>query len=269
VQHSKPYSIGFILIITAVFGLLLALAASALQERQQFNAEVNVKRNILMAVGKLDREAEIELDEIDAMYQESVQSFAIDRDGVVEVTEDAAPWFLTWLSADDVRVVKEDEAVSGESLDLEVVLRNPDTSQHRYPVFVVADGDGAPSVYAIPVFGKGLWSTLYGYLALEADLETVRGMTFYAHGETPGLGAEIEQAWFQDNFVGKKIYDAGELRTIRVVKGTVENRIPAEDRDYYVDGISGATITGRGVSNLLETKVALYEPFFRRVRAGR
>ena len=243
-QHSKPYSIGFILIITALFGLLLALAASALRERQQFNEEVNVKRNILMAVGVLDRDREMELDEIDAMYQESVQSFAVDPEGTIV------------------------EGVSGESLDLEVVLQNPDTSQHRYPVFVATDAGGS-TVYAIPVFGKGLWSTLYGYLALEADLETVRGMTFYAHGETPGLGAEIEQAWFQDNFVGKKIHDAGELRTIRVVKGTVENRIQDPgDRDYYVDGISGATITGRGVSNLLETKVALYEPFFRRVRAG-
>ncbi len=243
-QHSKPYSIGFILIITALFGLLLALAASALSERQQFNEEVNVKRNILMAVGVLDRDREMELDEIDAMYQESVQSFAVDPEGTIV------------------------EGVSGESLDLEVVLQNPDTSQHRYPVFVATDAGGS-TVYAIPVFGKGLWSTLYGYLALEADLETVRGMTFYAHGETPGLGAEIEQAWFQDNFVGKKIYDAGALRTIQVVKGTVENRIqdPGE-RDYFVDGISGATITGRGVSNLLETKVALYEPFFRRIRAG-
>lgn len=243
-QHSKPYSIGFILIITALFGLLLALAASALRERQQFNEEVNVKRNILMAVGVLDRDREMELDEIDAMYQESVQSFAVDPEGTIV------------------------EGVSGESLDLEVVLQNPDTSQHRYPVFVATDAGGS-TVYAIPVFGKGLWSTLYGYLALEADLETVRGMTFYAHGETPGLGAEIEQAWFQDNFVGKKIYDAGALRTIQVVKGTVENRIqdPGE-RDYFVDGISGATITGRGVSNLLETKVALYEPFFRRIRAG-
>ena len=243
-QHSKPYSIGFILIITAVFGLLLALAASALRERQQFNEEVNVKRNILMAVGVLDRDREMELEEIDAMYQESVQSFAVDPDGMVV------------------------DGVSGESLDLEVVLQNPDTSQHRYPVFIATDA-GGKIVYAIPVFGKGLWSTLYGYLALEADLETVRGMTFYAHGETPGLGAEIEQAWFQDNFVGKKIYDAGELRTIRVVKGTVENRISDPgDRNYYVDGISGATITGRGVSNLLETKVALYEPFFHRIRAG-
>ncbi len=243
-QHSKPYTIGFILIITALFGLLLALAASALSERQQFNEEVNVKRNILMAVGVLDRDREMELDEIDAMYQESVQSFAVDPEGTIV------------------------EGVSGESLDLEVVLQNPDTSQHRYPVFVATDAGGS-TVYAIPVFGKGLWSTLYGYLALEADLETVRGMTFYAHGETPGLGAEIEQAWFQDNFVGKKIYDAGALRTIQVVKGTVENRIqdPGE-RDYFVDGISGATITGRGVSNLLETKVALYEPFFRRIRAG-
>ena len=245
-QHSKPYSIVFVLAITIIFGFLLALAASALRERQEFNASVNVKRNILVAVGLLDRDAEVELTEIDALYTDSMQSFAVDRDGIVV------------------------EGIAGESLDLEVVLQNPDASEHRYPVFVVASGGEPPSVYAIPVFGQGLWSTLYGYLALEADLETVRGMTFYAHKETPGLGAEIEQAWFQNNFVGKKILDvAGQLRTIQVVKGLVEDRIPASDRQYYVDGISGATVTGRGVSNLLETKVALYEPFFRRVRAER
>lgn len=242
--RSKPYSIVFVLIITVVWGLLLSLAASALRERQQFNAEVNVKRNILIAVGLLDRDQDVELTEIDVIYTNSVQSFAVDRDGIVV------------------------EGVAGDSLDLELVLQNPDISQHRYPVFVVAVGGQLPSVYAIPVFGKGLWSTLYGYLALEADLETVRGMTFYAHKETAGLGAEIEQAWFQDNFVGKKIYDEiGMLRTIQVVKGLVEDRIPAGDRQYYVDGISGATMTGRGVSNLLETKIALYEPFFRRLRA--
>lgn len=243
-QHSKPYSIVFVLAITIVFGLVLSLAASAMRDRQQFNAEVNVKRNILIAVGLLDRGADVELTEIDAMYVDSVRSFAVDRDGAVI------------------------EGVAGESLDLEVELQNPDAAGQRYPVFVV-DSGGAPSAYAIPVFGKGLWSTLYGYLALEADLETVRGMTFYQHGETPGLGAEIEQAWFQDNFVGKKIYERGALRTIRVVKGKVEDRIPAGERQYYVDGISGATVTGRGVSNLLETKVALYEPYFRRVRAER
>lgn len=243
-QHSKSYSIGFILGITALFGLLLALAASALSERQQFNEKVNVKRNILMAVGLLDRNADVELAEIDTIYQEAIKSFAVDLEGMVI------------------------EGVAGDSLDLEAVLQNPDASQHRYPVFMVSDAGGKPSVYAIPVFGKGLWSTLYGYLALDADLETVRGMTFYAHKETPGLGAEIEQAWFQENFVGKKIYDGGELRTIRVVKGLVEDRISESEQDYYVDGISGATITGRGVSNLLETKVALYEPYFNRVRAG-
>ncbi len=245
-QHSRPYSIFFVLAITVVFGLLLSLAYSALRDRQQFNAEVNVKRNILIAVGLLDRSADVDLNEIDNIYNISIKSFAVDRYGDIA------------------------EGVEGASLDLEAVLENPDPSQHLYPVFVVASGDEPPSVYAIPVFGKGLWSTLYGYLALESDLETVRGMTFYEHKETPGLGAEIEQAWFQNNFIGKKIYDgSGRLRTIQVVKGLVEDRIATEDQQYYVDGISGATITGRGVSNLLETKVALYEPFFRRVRAER
>ena len=104
-QHSKPYTIGFILIITALFGLLLALAASALSERQQFNEEVNVKRNILMAVGVLDRDQEMQLDEIDAMYQESVQSFAVDPDGMVDGDNTLA-----------AMLTKQEEGASGDIL---------------------------------------------------------------------------------------------------------------------------------------------------------
>ena len=127
---------------------------------------------------------------------------------------------------------------------------------------------GQASVYAIPVHGKGLWSTLYGYLALESDLDTIKGMTFYKQGETAGLGAEIAQPWFQENFVGKKIFDGEVLRSIEVVKGKVEQLIAdPDDQVYAVDGISGASITGRGVADLLKEKLSIYEPYIKRVRA--
>jgi len=104
--------------------------------------------------------------------------------------------------------------------------------------------------------------------SLGVDLDTVRGITFYKHGETAGLGAEIEQAWFQDNFVGKKIFDGNELRSIQVVKGRVGDVFsnPA-DHTYAVDGISGASLTGRGGTDLLDEKLTIYEPYIRRVRA--
>ena len=118
--------------------------------------------------------------------------------------------------------------------------------------------------YAIPISGKGLWSTLYGFFAIEPDGITAKGITFYAHKETPGLGGEVDKAWFQNNFIGKKfINDQGELIGIKVVKGKAD---PASD--YEVDGISGATITSKGLESFLADDLKKYESFLKNVRQG-
>ena len=100
------------------------------------------------------------------------------------------------------------------------------------------------------------------------DLNTVRGLTFYKHGETPGLGGEIEKPWFQHNFVGKKIFGPdNKLVSIKVIKGKVEGRITdPEEKLHAVDGISGATITSNGVTNLLAKWLKVYEPFIRKMQ---
>ena len=116
----------------------------------------------------------------------------------------------------------------------------------------------------IPISGKGLWSTLYGYFALDLDLETVKGITFYKHGETPGLGAEVEKSWFQNNFIGKRfVDDEGNLVGIRIVKGKAD-----PNSQYEVDGISGATITSKGLESFLVDDLKKYEPFFQKIRSG-
>ena len=242
-NRSKLYSVVFVLIITVFWGFVLSFAATSLREPQQANETLNMRTNILQAVGLMEREEKLEPEERNKLYEESVESFLVDHEGKVI------------------------PGSSAEGVDLEEELENPDPAAWRLPVFVVTEG-GRASVYAIPVFGKGLWSTLYGYLALSDDLDTVKGITFYKHGETAGLGAEIEQAWFQDNFVGKKIFDGNELRSIRVVKGKVGDVFSnSADHTYAVDGISGASMTGRGVTNLLDEKLTIYEPYIRRVRA--
>jgi Na+-transporting NADH:ubiquinone oxidoreductase subunit C len=242
-NRSKLYSVVFVLIITVFWGFALSFAATSLRAPQQANETLNMRTNILQAVGLMERDEALEPEERNKLYEESVESFLVDHEGKVI------------------------PGSSAEGVDLEEELENPDPAAWRLPVFVVTEG-GRASVYAIPVFGKGLWSTLYGYLALSNDLDTVAGITFYKHGETAGLGAEIEQAWFQDNFVGKKIFDGNELRSIRVVKGKVEDVLSrAADHTYAVDGISGASMTGRGVTNLLDEKLTIYEPYIRRVRA--
>ncbi len=114
--------------------------------------------------------------------------------------------------------------------------------------------------YIIPITTRGLWGKIYGYLAFEADGETVAGFSVYSHSETPGLGGEIESQWFQDNFKGKKILnDQNQLVSVSIAKGKTEN-LPESLRDHYVDGISGATLTGRYLSEGLEETLTQYEP---------
>lgn len=241
-NRGKIYSVVFVLIITVFWGFVLSFAATSLREPQQANEILNMRTNILVALGLVDRDNELGAEELNQIYDESVNSFLVDHAG------------------------NEIPGSSAEGVDLEEELDNPDPAAWRLPVFVgTKDGN---TVYAIPVFGKGLWSTLYGYLALQQDLDTVAGITFYKHGETAGLGAEIEQAWFQDNFVGKKVFEGNDIRSIEVVKGKVVDVYSnPNDHTYAVDGISGASMTGRGVTDLLEEKLNIYGPYIRRVRA--
>ena len=116
----------------------------------------------------------------------------------------------------------------------------------------------------LPVEGLGLWSTLYGFIALDADLETVRGLSFYEHGETPGLGGEVDNPRWKALWPGRKVLADAEPR-IEVVRG----RAGSTDEDpYRVDGLAGATMTGRGVTNLLRFWLGEegFRPYFERLR---
>jgi len=110
------------------------------------------------------------------------------------------------------------------------------------PVYLVMDGNRIEQVI-LPVEGAGLWATMYGFLAVEADGNTVRGLQFYEHGETPGLGDGVDKPVWQGLWQGKKLYDADGNIQIEVIKG----RAP-RDSEYQIDGLAGATLTGRGVS---------------------
>ena len=140
------------------------------------------------------------------------------------------------------------------------------TDDGSLSVYITTDGK-QPTGYSIPISGKGLWSTIYGYIALETDGNTVKGITFYQHGETPGLGGELEKDWFTSNFVGKQIYnDEGVLVSIKIVKGKVNpNDINAI---HQVDGISGATLTGRGMNKFIAQDLNVYKPFLDRIRTS-
>jgi Na+-transporting NADH:ubiquinone oxidoreductase subunit C len=127
--------------------------------------------------------------------------------------------------------------------------------------------NGEAAKYAFPISGKGLWSTIKGYLALEKDLSTIAGVTFYEHGETPGLGGECEADWFQNNFKGKKVFAHSQRLRFEVVKGKVADKYP-QGSDHAVDGMSGATLTGNGITRFINAGLDKYESYFSVLRKG-
>jgi Na+-transporting NADH:ubiquinone oxidoreductase subunit C len=155
--------------------------------------------------------------------------------------------------------------LEGNKID-NVVLEEIDIERDvkRLPVYLKVV-EGELQGIALPVAGKGLWSTLFGYIALGPDLDTVLGIQFYKHGETPGLGGEVEKEWFTNNFVGKKIRNVdGEIIGIKVLKGKVD--YSKEDAIHQVDGISGATVTSNGVTVFLKDDLKRYEPYLNKIK---
>jgi len=225
----------FALAVCLICSLALSIVSEGLRPKKELNVALDIKKNILKAVDLITPlPAKAKPDAVLDVYGQKIEEKVIDAQG--NVVEGKTP--------EDIQ--------EGEAL---------------YPLYVYKE-NGKIVAYCFPIVGKGLWSTLYGYFALEPDAVTVRGITFYKHGETPGLGAEIEQDWFQNNYKGKKIWDVqnNQLMPVRVVKGKVADVVSQEKAQFYVDGISGATMTSKGVTAMVEKWVKIYEPFFKKVR---
>lgn len=133
-------------------------------------------------------------------------------------------------------------------------------------VYLARDDDGRVSRVILPVHGYGLWSTMYGFLALEPDLDTIAGIGFYEHAETPGLGGEIDNPRWQQQWVGKQLFDEDGEIALEVLKGRVPDGTP--DPQHKIDGLSGATMTTRGVQNLVRFWMGeqAYGPYLARLR---
>ena len=129
-------------------------------------------------------------------------------------------------------------------LDIAVVKNKENIGK----IYLLKDEDSQLEKIILPIRGYGLWGTLYGYIAIDKDLNTIRGLEFYEHKETPGLGAEVDNPKWKALWDGKKIYKDGEIE-IAVIKGKVDQT--NKMADYQVDGLSGATLTSRGVTNML------------------
>jgi Na+-transporting NADH:ubiquinone oxidoreductase subunit C len=224
-------------LISIVCAVLVSSATVLLKERQETNRDLDRKRNVLMAAGVMTQDENLPREEVNARFK----AFEI--------------------VAVDLRTGAEDPAIDATSYDQQRALREPDESRAAPPndaqvvrlpdaalVYKKLDSAGHLELLVLPIEGKGLWSTLYGYLALGPDLNTVRGLTFYQHGETPGLGGEVDNPRWQALWPGRQVFDDENRVVIQVVRGSAGK---ATDDPYRVDGLAGATITSRGVTALL------------------
>lgn len=243
--NSNGYVLGFAVGVCVVMSAMLAVTASALKDTQLAAEEFDRQKNVMMAAALIDAEGKLPgqeriatRPELEQLYQKQIEEKVL----VVETGEFAAN-----LTPKDFKV-----------------MRPADQAKYRV-VAIAKDAQGKIDALVLPISGKGLWSIIYGYLAMEPDGNRVKGVTFYKHGETPGLGGEVENPEWTAKWVGKTILDeGGKLVGVGVKKGQIDPNIPNE-KMHMVDGLSGSTITGRGVTNFLKTDLESYRPYLSKI----
>jgi Na+-transporting NADH:ubiquinone oxidoreductase subunit C len=247
----KVLSVAFLLCV--ICSILVSAAAVGLSSRQERNKLEEKKKNILQAAGIYQAGMPIE-----DQFSKIVPRIVDLQSGEFSDAFAAATF--------DSRKAARDPGTGYRippELDLAAIKR-----RSRYQDVYLMMDDKTLQQLILPVHGKGLWSTMYGFISLAADLTTVNGFAFYEHGETPGLGGEIDNPTWKSQWPGKRIYDdAGDTR-IEVLKGTVDKT--AANAVHQADGLAGATLTARGVSNLLKYWMDAdgYKPFLEKLKKG-
>jgi len=240
VRQSNAYIIVFSIITTVILGGLLSVASVGLGPKQKVQVELDTKKSILGAVMNIQKS-----DDVLGIYDQRIESLVVDINGnQVETDASGTP-------------------VVAENVSIEKNYKLP-PEERLYPVFLFKGESGEVEAYILPVYGNGLWDVIWGYVALDRDLNTIKGAVFDHKGETPGLGARIAEADIQSRFVGRKVYNsAGELVSVSMLKGEGN---PAESLDdHHVDGLAGATITARGLNNMLLNYLEHYQNYLKKV----
>lgn len=238
-----------------VCSLLVSAAAVLLGPIQQAQRDANRKLNVLMAAGLAGEE---DRQRVEALFGQ-VEAHMVDlRSGQY---------------TDELDLAGFDSKAAARNPDLSAALDRKDDiagigrRSHFAPVYLVRDGEEIERVI-LPIHGYGLWSTMYAFLALEGDLNTVASINFYEHAETPGLGGEVENPRWRASWEGKLVYGEDGQPHLRVIKGSVDP--DSADAAWQVDGLSGATLTGNGVSNMVRYWLGPqgYGPYLENLRTG-
>ncbi len=231
--NKNSYTFLFAIVMVIIVAAILSTAAMQLKPYQDKNIELEKQQNILSSVG-------------------------------VNILRDSANIIYPMYIKEELVLDYEGNILEGSAFDIDLgVELKKDPSDQLLPLFI-SEVDNEVK-YIIPLRGKGLWGPIWGFIALEKDLNTVFGAVFDHKAETPGLGAEIREEFFQVPFVGKNIFDEdGVFKSIIVKKGGASS-----DDLYAVDAISGGTITSDGVTDMLAERLKMYLPYFERIKSDR
>jgi Na+-transporting NADH:ubiquinone oxidoreductase subunit C len=237
---SNSYTVIFAVIMVLIVGSLLAFFASSLKPNIDENKRIEKQQNILYAMGINENDESnanfVSTDKAGADFKKYIKKQIVIQGD--EITEDENAYLID---------VKKQQAFAKDGKD------------RKLPLFI-GEKDGV-TFYVAPILGKGLWDAIWGYVSLDENM-VVQGAYFDHKGETPGLGANIKQRFFMDDFIGEHLMsDTGVFKGVTVAKGN--NDPKNEDKtDYEVDAIAGATITGDGVSAMMKSDLKLYVPYF-------
>lgn len=224
-----------------VCSFFVSLAAVSLDDIQRENKRLDMVKNILVAGGLYDPEVAVQ-----AVYEDKVVPLLIELDTGRILSQEDYPDGIS-VGAYDLKKMAVDPAF-GRPVDPGEDIANIRNRPKYIFVYQVMEGDNLQRVI-LPIYGYGLWSTLYGFVSLGSDLQSIQGIAFYEHGETPGLGGEVDNARWKALWPGKRAFDDAGNVVLSVIKGQVDPK--SAKAQYQVDGLSGATITTRGVHNMI------------------
>jgi Na+-transporting NADH:ubiquinone oxidoreductase subunit C len=279
VSSEKPWKVvAFIILLCTVCGAFLATASYTLKKPQEAAKEFDQSKQMLIAAGILTHKGNFQLLEngsfVPAIWdtqQECLVKSTFQKAKEEEILSVAKRRISPLLVDEEGNTF----SFAEKNMNLQEYLQ-----QHKKEGFsdlplklayaIVGNGTSEVEAYVLPVSGFGLWAPLYGYIALENDGNHVRGTTWYDHGETPGLGANITEAWWQEQFYNKEIFQGSEPVGITVVKGKVADVYGNQNKGRNaVDGMSGATLTGDGVTAAYKKSLAGYRRFLIRLYQGK
>lgn len=254
-QHSVRYIVFFAAIVCFVCSVFVSGAAVALKDRQDANKVLDVRGKVLTVAGLMKSGEKLTAEEITNLFEGSVKASVIElKSGIV---------------AEGVDAITYDQRAARANPELSKAAEANDAKIQRLPLNALVyrvEEEGKLKSLILPVEGKGLWSTLYGFLALDSDLQTIQGITFYEHGETPGLGGEVDNPRWKSLWAGRKAFGEDGQPKIAVKKGPAGK---VADDPYNVDGLSGATLTSRGVTSLVRFWLGSegFGPLLRKMRS--